>query len=214
MNEHTRIHIINTARRHFFNASYRKVTIDEIAHSLGMSKKTLYTYFSSKEELLRETMRYTRQEIAQDLESILAQDHLPFMKRFQKILFVILNLTQSVRKEFLVDLQRTHPDIWQEMEAFRKNQIYTKLGGLIREGIAAGNLRNDIDPQFIILMFYTLAQNIICPETLSQIPFSASDAFRSIVKTIFEGILTEEVRHEYPFILPESAGWEEDPSHA
>ena len=43
--------IIKSAEERFFKDGYRKVTMDEIASDLGISKKTLYKYFSGKESI-------------------------------------------------------------------------------------------------------------------------------------------------------------------
>jgi hypothetical protein len=38
---------------------------------------------------------------------------------------------------------------------------------------------------------------MINPEALSQLPFTANQVFDAIIRIVFEGILTEEGRHEY-----------------
>ena len=45
--------ILRQARAHFFSHGYSQCTMDELAAELGMSKKTLYVHFSSKEALVR-----------------------------------------------------------------------------------------------------------------------------------------------------------------
>ena len=47
--------VIPYARKLFGKYGYRKTTVDDIASGLHISKKTLYTVFPSKEEILRET---------------------------------------------------------------------------------------------------------------------------------------------------------------
>ena len=47
--------IIKTADNRFKQYGYKKTTVNEIAADLGISKKTLYEVFSSKEEIIRET---------------------------------------------------------------------------------------------------------------------------------------------------------------
>lgn len=44
--------IIKAARELFTKYGFKKVSMDEIANKAGVTKKTVYTYFSSKEELL------------------------------------------------------------------------------------------------------------------------------------------------------------------
>jgi AcrR family transcriptional regulator len=52
----TRQRILSTAQQIFLKTGFSKVTMDELANELGMSKKTLYKHFSSKEDLLKVIM--------------------------------------------------------------------------------------------------------------------------------------------------------------
>ena len=44
--------IINTAESMFFRFGIRSVTMDDIAKELGISKKTIYHYFTDKDDLV------------------------------------------------------------------------------------------------------------------------------------------------------------------
>ena len=45
--------VIEAARELFHQFGFKKVSMDEIAAKAGVTKKTIYMYFSSKEELLK-----------------------------------------------------------------------------------------------------------------------------------------------------------------
>src|SRR5438094_8287384 len=44
--------IVDAARVHFFSHGFRRVTMDDLAEELGISKKTLYAHFPGKFDLL------------------------------------------------------------------------------------------------------------------------------------------------------------------
>jgi AcrR family transcriptional regulator len=75
----TRRRIISAARRVFVKKGYAKATIEDITIAAGLSRATLYQYFSSKLALLdaaTERMRLEAAEAAQRLVVILAEgDH-------------------------------------------------------------------------------------------------------------------------------------------
>jgi len=62
--------IISYAREHFMHEGFSKVTLDEIATELGMSKKTLYKYFEDKEDLLRAGIEENLRNIAREIDAI------------------------------------------------------------------------------------------------------------------------------------------------
>jgi hypothetical protein len=47
------------------------------------------------------------------------------------------------------------------------------------------------------MIYNNAIQNIIRPEVLSQVPYTAAQVFDAIVKIIFEGILTDEAKPQY-----------------
>lgn len=61
--------VINAARDLFTKYGYKKVSMDEIAKEAGVTKKTIYMYFSSKEELLK----YFIQEEITNMEEIVEE---------------------------------------------------------------------------------------------------------------------------------------------
>ena len=46
--------ILHKAAEMFLNLGFKSVTMDDIAHELGVSKKTIYTHFSNKTDLVKE----------------------------------------------------------------------------------------------------------------------------------------------------------------
>src|SRR6476661_7042599 len=62
--------IIMVARRHYLSTGFRRVTMDDLAEELGMSKKTLYTCFASKATLLKAVLMNKFNEIETDLRLI------------------------------------------------------------------------------------------------------------------------------------------------
>src|SRR3989338_9081030 len=48
---HIKNRIIDTAEKRFSQYGFRRVTMDDIASDLGISKKTLYLHFKSKEDI-------------------------------------------------------------------------------------------------------------------------------------------------------------------
>ena len=51
-----KIDIIDAAERLFFSKGYNNSTMDEVAKEAGFTKKTLYSYFTSKEEIYEKIM--------------------------------------------------------------------------------------------------------------------------------------------------------------
>ena len=62
--------IIEAARKLFYQFGFKKVSMDEIAREAGVTKKTIYMYFNSKEELLKYFIEEEIKEMRQIVEEV------------------------------------------------------------------------------------------------------------------------------------------------
>lgn len=65
--------IVTEARRHFLAHGFRGVTMDDLAAELGMSKKTLYAHFSSKDSLLEAVIEDKLRAVDLDLGRVASE---------------------------------------------------------------------------------------------------------------------------------------------
>ncbi len=189
--------ILAQAEEMFLRHGFAKVTMDEIASSLGMSKKTLYKFFSGKENLVLELIKSRQCESESHVNEIWADPELDFVGKLKKMMNYIGKQSSKVRGPLFEDLRKSMPEIWNEVHDFNKIKGLQKAVELFQKGVDSGAFRNDIGQEIVILIYSRAIQGIINPETLSQLPFSANQAVETIFKVIFEGILTEEGRAKY-----------------
>ena len=183
--------ILDTAREQFCSLGFTKVTIDEIASKIGMSKKTIYKYFPSKDDLVRETTETTLHEVELCCKSIVENTNLDIVEKLRQMMTHAALHISKMGKPLIEDLEKNAPQIWKQIADFRFKRINEDFGKLLQEGVHKGIFRNDIDQQLILLIYNNVIKNIISPEVLSQLPFTATQVYETIVKVIFEGILTE-----------------------
>ena len=62
--------ILKAAKKLFSKFGFKKVSMDEIAREAGVTKKTVYANFSSKEDLLNELIKYELKSMKNEFESI------------------------------------------------------------------------------------------------------------------------------------------------
>jgi AcrR family transcriptional regulator len=189
--------IISSAREQFLMFGFTKVSVEEIATKMGMSKKTIYKYFPRKEDLVREVIESTLRDIEMCCRRIVEDDSLDFVEKLQKMMSNAAFHISALGRPLIEDLEKNVPHVWKEISDFRSNRIKEDFGKLFNEGVRKGFFRNDIDPILFIMIYDTIIENIISPEMLSRVPFTALQAYDTIVKIIFEGILTKNARPKY-----------------
>ena len=95
--------VIEAARELFHQFGFKKVSMDEIAAKAGVTKKTIYMYFSSKEELLK----YFIQEEISNMEKIVEDieaKNLDFFETVNQAIYAILQYRK--KQEFLTLMSR------------------------------------------------------------------------------------------------------------
>jgi len=189
--------ILRQSEQLFIQFGYSKVTMDEIAASLGMSKKTLYKFFPGKEALVKEMITTMKCSIDEHIDFVWNNEEMDFMDKLKSVMNFIGKQTTKLQGPLLEDLHKNIPEVWKEIHDFRKENAVKRFTAFINEGVKSGVFRKDIDRQLIVLFYLHAIQGLINPETLSQLPYSANQVFDAIIRIIFEGILTEEGRNEY-----------------
>lgn len=191
----TRERILNFAREKFLQRGFSKVTLDELAGELGMSKKTVYKFFPSKEELLRAAVHHNMRHIQRALDQIVSSNK-PFVEKLIEVMVQIGMQINRLSRASQIDIQRFAPSLWKEIDRFRREHLLSKIETMIIQAREENIFRHDVNEHVLALMLIFSVQGIMNPEVLTNNPFSAQQAFRTIFRTIFEGALTDEARKD------------------
>jgi AcrR family transcriptional regulator len=188
--------ILEHSRDEFLTRGFSKVTIDEIATNLGISKKTLYKFYPSKEELLRASLHAMMRSAGWELERI-ASSNRPLVEKLASALMLVGKYVSRLRSETISDFQRFVPSLWKELDEFRQEQIINRLVRMLQQGRAENVFRPEVNEQVLIYMLVSSLRTVIHPLILSKHSFSAEEAAKSIFKVLFEGAFTDEARKEF-----------------
>ncbi|GGL64469.1 TetR/AcrR family transcriptional regulator [Sporolactobacillus putidus] len=148
--------IINAAEKLFFSKGYERSTMDDIAREAHFSKRTVYAYFNSKEQLHFEVMiRGYRQLIAMLKKEGKKTNDRPADGRLEQMADTFYQFSTDFPDYFAAifsyengesDFQKGIPDQSRE-ECYKLGEdIFGMLTGLLREGQEEGIFRNDLDP--------------------------------------------------------------------
>jgi AcrR family transcriptional regulator len=188
--------IIDAASDRFMDAGFYKVTMDEIASDLRMSKKTVYKFFPSKETLLKAIVHTFMRKMEGEVQGIVSSDK-PIEEKLTTLLTFIGKQLRKFSRPFMTDVQRFAPILWKEVEIFRRERVLSRLQQMFRQAKKEGVFREDLDPDLFFLVLTTTIQGIMNPQVLSQQPFSAEEAFKGIFRILYEGAFTQEARKRF-----------------
>jgi AcrR family transcriptional regulator len=183
--------IVAAARARFVSTGFSTVTMDDISRALGMSKKTLYRHFSSKEELLRETSRQNCAECEAEMEAISSADP-DFFARARATFSFVSRLYATLTPAYMNDLRRNAPDVWAEIQEFRRARVSRHMRELLDQGVAQGVLRGDLDREVLVRLYLTMTSALLTPEISGWAAGEGIDKiFDAFVRVYFEGLITD-----------------------
>ncbi len=188
--------IILHAEERFLSSGFNKVTLDELSSELGISKKTMYKFFPSKDFLVRTIIKALMKKVGNSVTEIIISEK-PVLQKLAELMLFLGKTGGKFSRAFQLDIQRFAPSLWKEVEKFRGEMMMSRVGTLIAEAKAQGKFRTDVNGDVVLMMFMNSVQTIVNPEVLSKNSFSPKEAMYTIFHVIFEGSLTEEARREF-----------------
>ena len=161
MAEDQKCNIIKTAGNLFFRLGIRSVSIDDICRELGMSKKTFYVYFESKDALIEQMLLSNIRYMADKMEELLRlQDFRQLVKKFIKHQEAEKNDVRRV-PQLVYDLKKYYP---RQFAQFQVNCFETQkeyIRRYLEMGQQAGLVRANLNIELIAVLFAKIHNDAI-----------------------------------------------------
>jgi AcrR family transcriptional regulator len=181
--------VLLSARNLFFSFGYSKVTMDELASELNMSKRTLYQLYNSKNRLLEAVIYDFFQEFQENINKIINNQNKNALVSLKQIISLIQKQTTKFSIHGFEDIRKNNPQAWQLISSLREKMFNSRLREILNRAKKENNLREDIDVEIIILIILNTIQSVVNPEIISQLSCSTEDVIEMLSKFIISGII-------------------------
>jgi AcrR family transcriptional regulator len=203
--ERFRRSIIEAAERAIVRKGYSAVTMDDVAREAQLSKATLYHYFRGKGELIVEILAHFFEEIDAEVQKI---SLLPISAREKLKKGIRFYLQFNLDKENISRLLITDRSFVEKMKIFvteekklasdmdrrfiarmkaRRKEILDRVGGFLKEGVAAGEFRR-IDVSAAVTFLESLLQGYWHVRYWHERPYTVKEATEIIHGFFLQGI--------------------------
>ena len=188
--------IFEAARSRFLEYGYSKISMEEIARDLGISKKTLYTEYESKEDLLRDVVRHLLKDFSDDLENALREPSLRFVDKLRILMSKMGQHKLRMSPAFARDIETYAPSVWDDIREYRRKRSGRFLE-LVKAGVESGELRSDVNPVLVSRLYQNVVETMLHHSSLDELGMTAPQVYEAIIGVIFEGTLTPESREQF-----------------
>lgn len=193
MAENTQKQILKKSGEMFFKLGIRSVSIDDICHELGISKKTFYVYFASKDELVAQLLHVSIDGMAKKMENWLR------LHDFRQLISILLTQKEVSKNDvrcvpqLVYDLKKYYPQQFAEFQVklFEVQKDYLKQ--YLEQGIREGLVREQLDVEMTAMLLAKLHTDAIRDmEQIESYGYKMHSYSQTAKDILIRGVLSEE----------------------
>lgn len=192
MQSDTKTRITAKATEMFLTYGIRSITMDEIAESLGISKRTLYENFSNKEDLLRESIEWHYNQLNSRRQEIIEKYQDDIIEAIHQHFRMIMLIINEMHPNYFNDMQKYYARLWDEhvKEKQQENFSYTKT--LLERGQQQGVFRPQANMDILSKMIHVLMPLLTSSEFFPLQSFNRAELIKEVLVNFIRGLATRE----------------------
>ena len=181
--------IIEQIEDKLFNEGFYKTTMDDVASELGMSKKTIYKFFPSKDDLVMAIAKHFMERMKSKILPALNSDK-NAIEKLGDLINILAKGSEKISQKRMEEMKKHFPEIWIEIDKFRTQMMFGNITRVIDQGKNEG-LFIDYPTNIIMNILVVSVRTIVTPDFILNNNFSIIEAARYAFKIIIGGIVTE-----------------------
>lgn len=182
--------IINKAGELFLNLGFKSVTMDDISNELGVSKKTLYKYFSNKVSLVDASCATIHESIEQTIDFIKEKKYNAIEEEFA-IKAIFKEMFKNAKDSPMHQLRKYYPEIYNKLMHREVCMFKDCNSDNLKKGISQGLYREDIDLDLTTNFYFTLIFGLFESDVYSQDMQELVKVEYKVLEYHIRGIATE-----------------------
>ncbi len=178
--------LIITARELFWKHGFKRVSVQEICTTAGVSKMTFYKFFPNKTELAKQVFS---NEVEDGIEkfNLLIDEDISVHDKIERMILLKAEGTNNISKEFMQDFYLGSEP---ELKAFVEEKTREAWNGFLdtwKKAQRVGIFRDDLKPEFLLQVSFGLIE-LMKDERLTGIYPSTQELMLEFTRFIAYGI--------------------------
>lgn len=164
-------------------------TMSQLAAQLGMSKKTLYLLFNSKEELLLAMVDYMFDEVKVSEAQVLARQDLTLTEKVRRLVVVLPDSYKTLNWSRLRGVEEKYPSVYHRIKQ-RLESGWEPTLSLLNQGMAEGVLR-PFNPGLFRAVVEGTIEHFLSSDALERENLEYVQALDGMMDLLMNGIVTD-----------------------
>jgi len=184
------LNILKKVRQLYRKYGIRSVTMDDVSHELGISKKTLYQYVRDKDELVHKVVEMEILD-RQGRMLVTCTDEKNAIEQLLEIARCISIMLKDYSAASEYDLRKYYPDLYIKVRDLRRNHIYRFITENLNKGKSEGLYRNEIDAEIISKLNVSVIDSMVDNEIITINEFMDQRFFNEFFIYHIRGIVND-----------------------
>lgn len=182
--------ILTEAELLFMRYGFKSITMDDVARELGVSKKTLYQFFSDKNDLVNQCVEHYLETLNTMCCSVVENKDLDAISVMLQISEQMNAMIRQINPSSMFDLKKYFKPAWDKLEADRRSFIKRVIQDNILLGVKKGLYRKDLDAETVSRIYIYLVGFLTNPDNYDQEGMDIKEMHLEIVKYHLRSIST------------------------
>jgi len=186
-------HILSQVSRLYHRYGIKSVTMDDVAHHLSISKKTLYQHFHDKKDLVSQVLHSEHTNYCLIFDEIL-QRRLNAIEELFEIYKSIKNMIRDYHPSMDYDIRKYYPDLYLKIREIRRKTMFENSFRNMNKGKKEGLYRKDLDAGIIARLHLFRIENLADNELFSADELNSFQMFHELFLYHLHGIMNDKGR--------------------
>ncbi len=191
--DHKAISILEQVGKLYHRYGIKSVTMDDVASHLGISKKTIYEYFSDKEDLVKQVLLYEHDHRCGFLASI-ENKKLNAIEALFEFYKVINSMLIEFNPSMEYDIRKYYPGLFLKIREVRRERMLKSVTNNLDQGKKEGLYRKELNSEIISKLHVFRSENLIENDMFTYEELASLTMFHEVFVYHLQGILSHEGR--------------------
>ena len=173
----------------FFELGIKNLNMDDISRKLGISKKTLYRYVKSKEDLIERLFEYELIKWIKNSANIGSQNVNAIEKLF-KVSLLVFEEMKRFNPMLMFELRKYYEHLFNKHHTKKLEHIGKSMKLNLEQGIKEGLYRCDVNNEAVVAIYMNYLLEIHSSELCKIADVTFDELFRIMFETHIRAIST------------------------
>ncbi|MFL2581840.1 MAG: TetR/AcrR family transcriptional regulator [Flavobacteriales bacterium] len=175
----------------YINKGVKRTTMDDMAKSLNVSKKTLYKYVKNRKELVMKSTYFHVSRDRKRVTEIQNENYNPIVEQYELAKFVIETISK-INPVLHFDLENYFPEAWHYLNQYFNGFVFESLYRNLIRGQSEGMYHSNFKPEIVARFFATRIDVIFDGELFPSSEFNFKDIYLEYLMYHLNSIVSEQ----------------------